>query len=126
MSESAGATESAFVRLETRQDKGVGGVMVFLCEKVTEREAKFIEEEMASAASKNKWKLAADLSQVTILSSSGLGMLVNLNKQFRVQKGRLVVCGLSDDITQVMKLTRLDSLLTIVPDRKAAEKALDK
>ena len=36
--------------------------------------------------------------------------------------GKLVICGLRDDIFQLMKLTHLDRILKIAPDRDAAMK----
>lgn len=105
--------------VKTSQD-GPALVCRVVPNKVTEREAGVIENEIADAAPPADWKVAVDLSDVTLLASAGLGALLTLNKKCRDAKGRLVVFGLSDDILGMMKIARLDRVLTILPDRDAA------
>jgi anti-sigma B factor antagonist len=94
-------------------------------EKVGARESQIIEQELRAAAgggAAKKWRIVLDLKDVTLLASMGLGMLVSMHKLCATQGGRLVVCGLRDDILQLMKLTHLDRILKIAPDREAAIK----
>ena len=89
-------------------------------EKVGAREAQIIEQELRAAAPGKKWKIVLDLKDVTLLASMGLGTLVSVHKACTSEGGKLIVCGLKDDIFQLMKLTHLDRILKIAPDREAA------
>ena len=94
------------------------------CEKVGAREAQIIEQEIRKYAPPRKWRVAIDLSQVTMLASMGLGMLVSMHKSCQQEGGKLVVCGLSDELIQLLKLTHLERVLRIVPNKDEALKAL--
>ena len=80
--------------------------------------------ELAQAAAPFGWRLALDASQLTMLPSVGLGALVNLNKTAKSNGGKLAIFNLASEILEVMKLTRLDRVVTIVKDRDAALKAV--
>jgi anti-sigma B factor antagonist len=93
-------------------------------EKVGARESQIIEQELRAAAPSKKWKILLDLKDVTVLASMGLGALVSLHKTCSQEGGRLVVCGLRDDIMQVMKITHLDRILKVAKDREAGLKMI--
>jgi len=113
--------ESAFVKLGP-----FGSVVVadVTCEKVGGREAPIIHQELLEAAEQSRWRIVVDLSVVTLLSSMGLGGLVTLNKQCREHGGALVICGLTPEIAGLLKLTRLDKMLQIMPERIGAVGAI--
>ena len=58
----------------------------------------------------DKRKIVLDFSEVRFLSSSALGMLLNLRKKASSAKGQVVICSLRDDLLKVFKITRLDKL----------------
>ena len=60
---------------------------------------------------------------MTLIASAGLGALITLNKNIKAKGGKVVFFNMSNDLMQVFKLTRLNTLLTIVKDRDAAVKA---
>jgi len=91
------------------------------CEKLAEREAHFLQTELATAAKTGGWKLALDVSEVMLLASVGLGALVTLNKEC-LPAGKLVVFGIVDEIREVLRITRLERVLTIAKDKDAALK----
>lgn len=93
-------------------------------EKVGAREAQIIEQELRAAAPGKKWKIVLDLKDVTVLASMGLGTLVSMHKACASGGGRLVVCGLKEDILQLMKITHLERILKIAGDREAALKVI--
>jgi anti-anti-sigma factor len=103
----------------------VGGVAAeILCEKVAGREAPIVQQELIAAASDHGWKLIVDLARVTLLASVGLGGLVTLNRTCHANGGKMVVCSIGKELDALLKLTRLDKVLTIVADRPAAIKVL--
>jgi anti-anti-sigma factor len=94
-------------------------------EKVGARESQIIEQELRAAAGSSagkKWRIVLDMKDVTMLASMGLGMLVSMHKLCAAEGGKLVVCGLKDDILQLMKITHLERILKIAPDRETAIK----
>jgi len=70
-------------------------------------------------------KIILDFSEVRFLSSSMIGMLVNLHKKSLTIKGKIVICGLRDDLMKVFKMARLDKILTFAGDETEAMKRLD-
>jgi len=58
----------------------------------------------------DKRKIVLDFGEVRFLSSSALGMLLNLRKKASSAKGQVVICSLRDDLLKVFKITRLDKL----------------
>jgi len=65
----------------------------------------------------------ADLSQVTFLDSSGLGMLVQAHRTATERDTRLLVVA-SEPVRKLLRLTGLDTVLEVNDDLSAAEAAL--
>jgi anti-sigma B factor antagonist len=55
-------------------------------------------------------KIVLDFSKVKFLSSSALGVLIRLRKKALDIKGKVVFCGLRQDLRQIFKITNLDKL----------------
>lgn len=72
---------------------------------------------------RNHKKLILDFSKVKFLSSSALGMLINLKKKSDGIKGRLIICAMRDDLMKVFKISKLDRLFEFCPDEKASLEA---
>ena len=104
------------------QRVGAVAVAQVLREKITEHENQRVFAELSAAAAAANHRLAVDLSGVGLLSSAGLGGMINLHKTCVAGGGRLVVFGLQDPILEVLRLTHLHKLLTIADSRDAALK----
>lgn len=65
--------------------------------------------------------LVADLSGVSFIDSSGLGILVGGVRRTRARGGDLVLCGLEGNVRDVVELTGLDRAFTV---RATLEEAL--
>ncbi len=65
-------------------------------------------------------KLIVDFSKVQFLSSSAIGMLLNLHKKSKAIKGELILCGLRKDLMKVFEITNLTRLLRFCADEKEA------
>jgi anti-sigma B factor antagonist len=111
--------ETQYVKAEP-----VGSVLSaeILWEKVTERECTAVMNDLMAAAKDTSWRIALDMSRVLLLASAGLGTLINLHKQCNIGGGKLIVFGLRPEIADLMALTKLNRLLTIVETRDAAIK----
>lgn len=67
-----------------------------------------------------------DLSLVTYLSSSALGMLIGIQRRVAQTGARLKLCGISEDIMEVFQITKLDTVFDIYKDVPAALEAFNK
>ena len=69
---------------------------------------------------RDRKKLILDFSKVRFMSSSALGMLVNLHNKSTAIKGVLVLCGLRKDLMKVFEITKLTKILRFCADEKEA------
>ena len=66
-------------------------------------------------------RVVLDFTPVQYLASQAIAIIVNLHKKTAAIKGgRLIVCGLSPPLLQLLKITRMDRVLKIVNDQKEA------
>lgn len=69
------------------------------------------------------WRyVVLDLSSVRFLDSTGLGVLVHLHKR-AARGGRFVLCGVGEMVLDVLRLTRMDRALSVVPTAADAIRA---
>jgi anti-anti-sigma factor len=88
-------------------------VASFKCSKIGDFEAGPLKTDIESVAPLAGWRLVADLSKVALLGSSGIGMLVRLKKSCDEHKGRLVLCGLSEELEGVLRISALLKMFVI-------------
>lgn len=72
-----------------------------------------LEQELERTLDAGTRKIVIDLSQVELLSSSGLRTLISAQKRAKTNKYRLVLCGFSQTILKVIKLVELETLFEI-------------
>ena len=68
-------------------------------------------------------KLVLDFEKVQYLSSQAIGIILTLNKKLTGSSAggdNLVLCGVGPQLMQLLKVTRLDRILTIKPSQKEA------
>jgi len=68
---------------------------------------------------KNVRQIVIDLSEVPLVTSAGLRVLIYTAKQL-LSGGKLVLCGLNTSVADVVHVAGFDNFLTICPDREAA------
>jgi anti-sigma B factor antagonist len=68
-------------------------------------------------------KLILDFEKVEYLSSQAIGMVMNLHKKLNALKNsKLVLCGVGPKLAELLRITRLDKVLTIKPTQREAVK----
>lgn len=77
----------------------------------------FFKEESFDRISEGKVNIIIELSKVNYIDSSGLGVLISIQKEARMNGGSLVLVGISQQVKNMMKMTHLDSFFEI-HDRK--------
>jgi anti-sigma B factor antagonist len=71
-------------------------------------------------------KLLLDFEKVQYLSSQAIGIILTLNKKMAPLKySKLVLCGVGPKLMELLKITRLDRILTIKPTQQDAVKVFD-
>ena len=66
-------------------------------------------------------QLLLDFTRVRFLSSQAIGILLTLNKKLgQIEGGKLVLCSVGPQLLELLKITRLNRVLTIRPNRKDA------
>jgi anti-sigma B factor antagonist len=67
-----------------------------------------------------------DFGEVTYLSSSALGMLISLQRRVAQRKGQLKLAGIRDEVMEVFRITKLDTVFDIYNDVNSAVEAFRK
>jgi anti-sigma B factor antagonist len=70
-------------------------------------------------------KIILDFEKVQYLSSQAIGIVLTINKKLSALKdSKLVLCGVGPKLMELIKITRLDRILTIKPSQKEAVKGM--
>lgn len=113
-----------FLRIQTER-VGTGIIAVLLTQDITPFDLAPLEHDLKEAAASTSWRIAIHLTQVEMMGSQSLGMLINIIcKEVLAKKGKLVVFGINSDIHETLKITKLAALVAIVKDKAAAIAAL--
>ena len=68
--------------------------------------------------------IVVDLSRVTFIDSTALGVIIGGVKRLRERDGRLVIVAGSRPVVRILGITGLDKVLTVFDTREAALAAL--
>lgn len=71
-------------------------------------------------------KILMDFSKVDYLSSAGMRFLLTASRKLKGKGGLLVVFGLNDEVTEIIKMSGFERILMLCPDEPSALKALEK
>jgi anti-sigma B factor antagonist len=63
--------------------------------------------------SQDKVKLVLDLSKLSYINSSGLGILINLLKTVQVKGGDIKLTGLQGELRELFSITSLDQIFSV-------------
>jgi anti-sigma B factor antagonist len=61
-----------------------------------------------------------DMSRVDFVDSSGLGMCISTARELDAIAGKLVCCGLKENVQKLFTMTRADQKITVMATRKEA------
>jgi anti-sigma B factor antagonist len=87
--------------------------------------APFVREKLDEQIHAGRADLVVDLSDVTFLDSTGLGVLVGRLKIARTRGGSLRLVGTAERVLRVFAITGLDKVFEIYPDLETALDATD-
>lgn len=70
-------------------------------------------------------KLVIDLSKVTYLNSTAIGVLVQAHTTYSKNKGRVKLCGINKSINNIFVITKLTMVFDVAEAREDAVKAFE-
>ncbi len=69
--------------------------------------------------------MVLDFSKVEYMSSQAIGIVIGLHRKLSVlPNSKLLLCGVNAKLMQLLKITRLDRVLTLKPTQKEAINSL--
>jgi anti-anti-sigma factor len=96
------------------QTDAVCVVQLVECRSLDEQNTPAIEEELFGLVEQlGAATVLLDLSDITFMSSIGLGTLIGLHRRLKAHGGHLVVAGVSDEIYELVEVTGLIRLLDV-------------
>ncbi|MBM4109502.1 MAG: STAS domain-containing protein [Phycisphaerae bacterium] len=99
-------------------------VATIRCPKITDFEKPGLLSDLSKEAAANGHRLALDLAAVQLMGSSGIGLLLSLNKELREAGGKLAICNVADEIVEMLRVSHLLRVLPLHKDLDAAVRAL--
>lgn len=99
----------------TTEQVGAATIVTFeLASLMKQNELERISIQLSNVIEAGTHRLVLDFRKVDFISSQAIGMLVATHKKMeQLKTGRLALCGLSDKLLQLLKITRLDKVLVI-------------
>lgn len=113
--------ETAFVRAH---DAGGVALATVLSERYAEHEGQAIESDLLAAAERCGHRLIVDLSKVLMLASAGIGSLIKVHQTCEGRGGKLAICNIDPNITQMLKIAKMDRLFVLADTPADAAKRL--
>jgi anti-sigma B factor antagonist len=87
-------------------------------------ESQQVESTIEKMVQDGKKKLIVDLTKVSYVDSSGIGILVGSFGHCKRGGGAMRLTGVRDNILKIMKLTRVDEVLQVDASLEEAEQKL--
>lgn len=93
-------------------------------EKLNSVIAPLVKSEMIVLNAEGMKNIIFDTSKVRFVDSSGLSSILIANRLCKNSGGTLVLCAVSDNVNKLIKISQLDSILTMVPTLEEATEFL--
>jgi len=91
---------------------------------VTGSEPEYLSAKMDELRRLNSGKVLVDLQEMPYIGSTGIGFIVGIFSSVTMNSGQFVLVGLQPRVQELFRLTRLNTILPIAPDRQAGLAAL--
>lgn len=89
-------------------------------ELIDRNQATALLEEIEAAISNGATKFVLNLQGLKYVNSSGLNVLINILTKARKAGGDLAICCVNKKISELMAITKLDSIFNVSSDEEAA------
>ena len=94
------------------------GVNLYLLqgELIDRGQANGLLEEIEMSIEKNDNKILLNLADLKYLNSSGLNVIINILTKARKSGGDVAICNVNKKITELLVITKLNSVFNVCPD----------
>jgi anti-sigma B factor antagonist len=82
--------------------------------------AEGIKAQVQKLVDKKYVHIVFDMTRVDFVDSSGLGLCIATSRELAASSGRLVCCGLGENVQKLFSLTRADQKIKTLPTRSDA------
>lgn len=82
-----------------------------------------LEAQLSGLLDKNEINILLDLSGLEYVSSSGLRIFLMFLKKIRAVDGRLMLCGMTQDILEIFEISGFVNIFEIYENQEAALKS---
>ncbi|MGB1248076.1 MAG: STAS domain-containing protein [Chitinophagales bacterium] len=89
-------------------------------EKLTALQAPSLKTEFIMLNSEGFRNIICDMTAIKYVDSSGLSSLLTGHRLCDEVEGKFVLCGAQEEILKLMKLSQLDSVITLMPTLQEA------
>jgi anti-sigma B factor antagonist len=117
-------TREVDMQLEDRKEGNVVIIKV-LDKRLDAQAANGFKDKLSGYISSGSRLIVLNMSEVDFVDSSGLGAMVSVLKSLG-EKGRLAICGITDPVMRLFKLTRMNKVFSIFEEESEAIRALSK
>jgi len=101
------------------KDKG-GATILTLSGRLDLASGTTLKEQVKNQLKKGNTMIHLNLSQVDFINSSGLGSLVSIMKEVRLQKGRFTLSNLASYVQEIFEITQLSHIFEIFATEEEA------
>jgi anti-sigma B factor antagonist len=84
-----------------------------------------VKKELDRIIKSKQKKIVFNLSELTYINSSGLGLLINVLKQVRANNGDIKLSNLRPELNELFRITSLNSVFDIFAEEADAQKKYD-
>jgi anti-sigma B factor antagonist len=103
------------------QEREVGGVTILAVDRKLKGSLEWhLKERIDGLVRKGRLQIVVDLRQVPYLDSSEIGRLIRAHISVRQAGGRVRLCNLSQKISAVLRLSKLETVLDLYETEEAA------
>lgn len=109
---------------KTKLNQGIAQVNL-IGRLIDKDEAESLFYEVKSHIDRAVIKYIIDLSELEYMNSSGLNVLVNILTKVRNAGGEMVICSVSDRVNDLLIMTKLNTVFSVVPSIEEAKSAVE-
>jgi anti-sigma B factor antagonist len=95
-------------------------VIVFVGSVTQGMNLKMTDDQIQALADEGVSRMVLDLTSVPYIDSAGLGVLVHTRGLMRKRGGNLRLCGVTDRVAALLKMTMMDAVLPVDADTAAS------
>jgi anti-sigma B factor antagonist len=106
--------------------QGAASVFTFYGELIDRGQASAMLDEIEEDIEKGSNKILLNLSDLKYLNSSGLNVIINILTKARKSGGDVAICNVNKKITELLVITKLNSVFNVCENEEEALKVLNR